>query len=356
MASTGGGSLRLSRRSVIVAVGVVGTTIVAFRVAVAAQRVLGWILVAVVVAGLVHPVVSRLESHMPRGVAVLVVMVALTGTLAVVGYGLIDNLLRETHRLQQFAPDQARRLEHSPRFGEAARELQLEDRTRSLLQNLPDRLRGGSPAEALRSAATRGVAYLTTTILTIFMLLHGPRILAAASAQIHDEERRSAVEALAWRVYLRAFAYARSTIVTACAAGLFAYVAAKAAGVPAPVPLAVWVALWNLVPVAGAAVGALPIVILAAVTSATDAAILIAAFGAYQTAENLVVLRRVEAATVRVGPFLTLVGGLVGFELSGLAGALLGVLAMVVGVTITDELAPTCAVAKMATGTATPAS
>lgn len=332
--------LRISRRSAVLAVAVLGAVLLLMRVAAAAERVLGWVLVAAVLAGLVHPLVARLQRRMPRGAAVMIVMTGLVGVLGVVGYGLVDDVMSETRRLQEVAPARVREIEESPRFGEAARELELAERTERLLEDLPDRLRGGEPAEALRAAATRGVAYLTTGILTIFLLLHGPRILLAASRQFTREDRRHRVEALSYRVYMRSFAYARSTVAIAAAAGLFAYVAARVANVPAPVPLALWVSLWDLVPIGGALVGALPIVTMAAVSSGPRAAGLLIVFVAYQLVENLIVQRRVEARSIRVGPFLTLGAGLIGFELSGVAGALLAVLATVIAVTVADELAP----------------
>lgn len=331
--------LRITPRSAVRAVAMLGATLVLIRVADAAQRVLGWILVAAVLACLLHPLVLALQRRMPRGLAVAVVMGTLVATLAAIGYGLVDNISRETDRLQTAGPERAREIERSPRFGKTARDLHLAERTERFLDGLPERLRGGTPAEAIQAAATRGVAYLTTGVLTIFFLLHGPRLAAAAARQIREERRRRRAEAVAYRVYQRAFGYTRSNLAMALAAGLFAYVAARMASVPGPAPLGFWVGLWDLVPVAGAFLGALPIVVLAAVASGGKAAVLAVAFVAYQVVENVVVQRRVESRTVKVGPFLTLAAGLVGLELSGVAGALLSVLVVTVAITVADELA-----------------
>jgi predicted PurR-regulated permease PerM len=120
---------------------------------------------------------------------------------------------------------------------------------------------------------------------------------------------------------------------------LAAYLAARLADVPGPAALGVWVGLWDLVPLAGALIGALPIVVLAAATSTERAVVLALAFVAYQVVENILVERSVERSTVRVGPFVTLAAALVGVELSGVAGALLAVLAATMAVTAADELA-----------------
>ena len=315
-----------------------GATLVFLGVLAASRRVVGWIIVAATLAALLHPLVSVLQRKMRRGLAVAIVMLGLIGATAVVGYGIVDDIQVQTRRLQQVAPARAEELERSETFGELARDLRAAERTRQFIDDLPARLRGGTPAEALRAAATRGVAFLATGVLTIFLLLHGPRIIQAAIDQASDPRRRARLNQLYPVVYARAFGYAASTLCTVFAAGLFAFLAARVTDVPAPAPLAVWMGLWDLVPVGGALVGALPIVALAAVRSSSDALGLAAVFIAYQLMENLLVQRRVEADTIRVGPFLTLVAGLVGLELSGMAGALLAVLAVTIAVTISDEV------------------
>lgn len=330
--------LRLTPRSVLTAVGMFGITASVLGLLAASRRVVGWILVAAVVAGLLHPVVSYLQRHMRRGLAVLIVMVGLLGSAATIVYTLVDEVGEETRRLQEAAPERARALERSERFGELATDLRIEERTRRFLADIPDRLRGGTPAEALRAAGSRGVAFLATTVLTIFFLLHGPRLSRAAAGQIADPPRRDRSRAVAMAVYRRAFGYASASLAMAVAAGLFAYVVARLADVPGPAALGFWVGLWDLVPLAGTVVGALPIVALAAVVSGQKAAVIAVAFVLYQAVENILVERPVERATLRVGPFLTLAAGLVGLELSGVAGALLCVLAAAAVVAAADEL------------------
>ena len=331
--------LRISARSAILSVAIFGATLGFLALVAAAQRVIGWILVAATLAGLLHPLVSVLARRVPRAVATGIVMLTMVGTLGAVAYRLVDDIQRETRRLQQAGPERAREIERSERFGDFARDIRLSERTDRFLQELPQRLRGGKPAEALRAAATRGVAFLSTGVLTVFFLQHGPRLARAARNQLHDVERRERLQALAAGVYRRAFGYAGASLTMSLAAGLAAYLAARMADVPGPAALGVWVGLWDLVPLAGALLGALPIVVLAAASSGERALVVAVAFVAYQVLENVLVQRNVERATVRVGPFVTLAAGLVGLELSGVAGALLAVLAATMAVSAADELA-----------------
>jgi predicted PurR-regulated permease PerM len=316
-----------------------GATLALLAVVAASQRVIGWILVAAALAGLLHPLVSVLARRMPRALATAAVMLTLVGAVGAVGYGLVDDVQRETRRLQQAGPERARELEASPRFGTVARDIKLSERTDRFLHDLPQRLRGGTAAEALRAAATRGVAFLATGVLTVFFLQHGPRLARGGRNQVRDPGRRARLNGLVVAVYRRAFGYASGSLAMSLAAGLAAFLACRMAHVPGPAAFGVWVGLWDLVPLAGAFIGALPIVVLAAASSGGRALWLIVAFVAYQAVENLVVQRSVERSTVRVGPFVTLAAGLVGIELSGVAGALLAVLVATIAITAASELA-----------------
>jgi predicted PurR-regulated permease PerM len=331
--------LRVSTRSVAVLVALVGVTLLVLRMVAAAGRVLGWMLVAAALAGLIEPGVRRLVARgWPRGRVVL--LVAFLG-LVLVGlttYRVVDDVRRGTKALQRAAPEAAAHVERSERFGGAARSVHLVERTDAFARALPSRLRGGTAADALRAAATRGVAFLTTSVLTLFLLLHGPKLAAAGLAQIADERRRARVRRVGLAAYERAFGYARGSLLMAALAGWVAHAAAMAAGVPGAAPLALWVAIWDVVPIVGAVVGAAPIVVLAAVADPVRGSVLALVFLGYQLFEDLAMQPRLERTTMRLGPFLTVAAGFAGLELRGLPGALLAVLAVATVSAALDEL------------------
>jgi predicted PurR-regulated permease PerM len=331
--------LRVAPRSVAAAVATVGLTLAGLRVLASAHRVIVWVLIAASIATLLSPTIQLLARSIPRGVAVAAVMLASIGVVAGATYGLVGDVVAQTRTLEEQAPKLAARLEREGRFADAAREARLSERVRAWVTEIPARLRGGTPAEAFRAAATRGLAFLAVTVLTVFFLLHGPNLVRAAGRQIRAEERRRAATRIAAAVYRRSFGYARGTLVMALLAGGVAYALARLGGVPGPAPLAVWVALWDAVPLLGALIGALPIVVFAAVLDPTKGVVIALAFVAYQSVEYLLLQRRLEARTARLGPFLTTAAGFAGVELYGLAGALLAMLAVCIAVVVLDEWA-----------------
>jgi predicted PurR-regulated permease PerM len=340
-AADGPERLRVSNRSVALFVGLVALTLLLLRVTAAASRVIGWLLVAATVAGLLHLLVERFERRgWKRGRAVLVVAFAGLLLAGLTTYRVVDDVRRGTARLRNAAPAAAAQVERSDRFGDVARTLHLKQRTEAFIKELPVRLRGGTAAEALRAAATRGVAFLTTFVMTLFLLLHGPKIAAAGLRQISDERRRKRIARVAEQAYRRAFGYAAGSIATALLAAWVAYAAAMAFDVPGAAPLALWVALWDVVPIVGAFVGALPIVVLAALHEPWQGAVLGVVFLAYQLFEDFGVQPRLEHKTMRLGPFLTVAAGFAGLEVRGLPGALIAVLAVAMVVAALDEVTP----------------
>jgi predicted PurR-regulated permease PerM len=325
---------------VAIAIGLLGLTLAVLRIVAAAGRVIGWVLAAAVVAGLLHPLVAALSRWIPRGLAVLAVVVTTLATVGGVSYGLVDDVSREMRSLQESAPRAARRIERSGRFAQTAREFDLAERTERFVEEIPDRLRGGTPAQALRSAATRGVAFLATAVLAIFFLLHGGRLVHGGLNQVHDPLRRARLEQVASAAYRRGFGYALGSVAMSAIAGGLTYVLVKMADLPGPAPFALWVALWDLVPLVGLAIGVAPLVVLAAVLSGGWAIAMAVAFFCFQLFEAIVLQRWVERRSVHVGPFLTVAAGLLGLELYGVGGVLLALMLVALIAAALDELAP----------------
>ena len=330
--------LRISTRSAFMVVGLFGLTLAVLGLISASERVLGWMLAAGALAGLLHPTVVLLSRRMPRGLALGLVMFATIASTGIVVYGVADSLVRETRHLQRVVPERAAELERSGRFAELAREVQLAERAGRVVDSIPERLQGGSAADALRAAATRGVAFLATFVLTLFLLSHGRVIAGSALAQIHDDQRRRRVHDVVLAAYRRGFGYARGTIAMAVIAGLTAYALGLAANVPGPAPLAVGVAILDVIPFLGAFLGAIPIIVLGGAASTANAVLLTMAFVAFQAFEALVLQRRVERATLRLGPFLTIGAVFGGLELYGIGGALILLLSLAVSAAALSEL------------------
>lgn len=327
--------MRVSVRSALAVMFLLALTVLMLEIARDSERVIAWVLVGAALAGLVYPVVEFGARWVPRGLVVLFVVLLGLGAVGFVGYRLVNDVAQETHSLQRLAPRRAAQLEKN---SDLLRQLHFRKRVQGFVNDIPKRLTGGSAAKVLESAATSGVAFLAGLILTIFFLIYGPRIFRSGLEQIHDPARRRLVERVLTRAAQRGLEYARIKVLEAIIEGLIAYAVARAAGVPGPAALGVWVGLWTLLPVAGVLVGATPIVLFAGASSLTRAVVVALVFVAIGVAEFLLGAI-VERETLHVGSFLIVFAAFGGLELDGLTGALLCVLGIVVLTAIFDELA-----------------
>ncbi len=298
----------------------------------ASLRVLGWMAAAASIAALLEPLVDLLTRYVRRGLAVLITMLIVFGTVGGIAFLTVNDVVHEMRVLQESAPRRARQLEQSERFGSVARSFKLEKKTRALVKDIPSRLRGGSNADALRSAGTRGVAYLATTVLTVFLVVNGRKLVIAAVEQISDEKRRATVRTVLREGGRRGVKYTIGSLGMAALAGGLVAATARIVDVPGAAPLSVWAALWDVVPMLGAVIGGLPVAILAAASSPTAGVLVFLVFLAYEVLEAIFLQRRLERGTVHVGPFLTLVVASVGLELYGIGGALFALFATSVAV------------------------
>jgi predicted PurR-regulated permease PerM len=322
--------VRISLPAAATVVGALALTVFALRTLRSSERVIGWIIFAATLAIVLDPMVRVVQRWVPRALAVLLVLLVVGGATGIAAYGLVDDVTTQTTRLQRDLPERARDLEQGSRFRESFQEFELTKRTRELVKSIPDVLRGGTPTEAVRSAADRSAGLLATLILTIFFLAYGRRGFATTLAQIPDPERRDHWRRLALGTYRRSSRYALGMVGLSVITGIAVFAVANVLDIPGPAALAVWAGLWNLIPLFGVLVGSLPVVVLASTHSPEEGMLVVVLLLAFHAGKALIGRNRLEHSTLRVGPFLTAFAAVIGLELYGLGGALVWVMGMTV--------------------------
>jgi predicted PurR-regulated permease PerM len=116
--------------------------------------------------------------------------------------------------------------------------------------------------------------------------------------------------------------YITGNLLISLIAGFATTVVLLIVGVPFALALGLLVAILDLIPLAGATLGAI-IVTLVAVTESLTAAIIVAVwFVVYQQLENHLLQPIVYGRTVKLSPLAILVAVLIGAEVAGIIGAL----------------------------------
>ena len=106
-------------------------------------------------------------------------------------------------------------------------------------------------------------------------------------------------------------------------AGVVTFIGLTIIGVPYALALAVWVAVADLIPAVGALVGAIPVLVVAAMTGSQQLIWALILILVYQQFENYVLAPRVMKRAVDLSPLLVIIALMIGGTLAGIVGALL---------------------------------
>ncbi len=194
-------------------------------------------------------------------------------------------------------------------------------------QKLPEKL--GDAAGALQSIAAGVVnaAFQVLTILTMtfFLLLDGRRIarfLVTRFGRQHEERLRGVLE----RIYKSTSGYVAGALTITSINGILTFIVLSILGVPFAVPLAVLMSFFGLIPLVGATIGGVVILVVTLFTDFPSATIIYGLFLIlYQQVENNVLQPFIFKRTVNVPPLAVIVAILAGSSVLGVVGALVAI-------------------------------
>jgi predicted PurR-regulated permease PerM len=331
--------LNLSRvdwnRVLVVELAVLVGLVLLYIAAQAVERVGHFLLLAaasIIVAFLVAPAVNRLEQAI--GNRVLATGIVYLGVLATVGVALTliaGPLIREA---AAFAREMPRYLDRVPDWAHGLEamaanfglQLQFTELTREATTQL-------QAAGAIVLSGTLGIAagvtsaladVLLTLVLSFYLSVDGPRLREQLHARVPTEHqpRLLRVEDSLRRVF---GGYVRGQLILGVTIGIMAGVGATLFGLPYPVVLAVLAAVFELVPMFGSLLGAVPSLI-AALFQPFPTVLWVALFfiGINQV-ETYLLAPRITGESLGLRPLWALAALLIGVELAGFLGALVAV-------------------------------
>ena len=284
------------------------------------------IFIALFLAVALGPAVDFFARALPRGVSILAVYVLVF--LAIVGVGLlvIPPVVSQVDDLSRDIPGYLDDLRENDTFREYDEKYDITTKLEEQADSLPSRL--GDAADTLRSVTVGVFSALVqlVTVLTImfFLLLDGRRISQRLFRLMGPYERRT--RTVAEDVYRAVSGYVAGNLLISLAAGLTTYVTLTILGVPFAVPLAVLMAFLDLIPLIGATLGGVTILLVTLFNDFPTATIVWAiVFIVYQQVENNVLQPVVYRRTVDVHPLLVIASILIGSSLLGVLGALIAI-------------------------------
>jgi predicted PurR-regulated permease PerM len=334
-----------SVRSILRIVATIVVCAIALYLVYRVREPLGWMALATFLAVVLSAPVNVLSRRMPRGLAIALVYFAVV--LVPIGMALVlvppavNQIVTLVNNMPEYVDDLNRAFDENPQLRQLDDDYDITGKLDQLASDLVDRL--GEAASALADIGAGVVdsifTLVTILVLSLFMVGRGRQWTDAFLARRpHREEQalRRTLDGMATAVS----SYVGGALAQATVAGIAAFIMLTVLGVPSPLPLALIIALLDLIPLVGATLGA---VIVGAVTLFTDfptVTIIWAIFAiAYQQFENYVVQPRIQSRAVSLDPFIVVIAALFGGALLGVIGALLAIpIAAVIQIAVKEAL------------------
>ena len=315
------------------AVLLVAAVVTAFALAGAfelAHRTVGWVVACSVVALLIDPLVTVVSRVLPRWLSVIVVLLLVMAAIATLVAGVASDLLDSIDDLKANAPVAAESLQE--RYDWLDR-MDFSQRTEEFVEELDSRVRKGAVSEAIGTAPT----YVVTGILMLFLLAYGRRYFDGFADQFGGE-RRARIQRVGHEAATRGRRYLLVVIGQSILNGLVVGTTCWLLDLPAAFSLGFLSGVLTVLPLIGVMVGGIPALLLAFGLEGWRTMLwLLLVLLILQTIEAAVVRPFVDARTVRVGPTIPIIVGLLGFELYGVGGAVYGIALAVVALAALDS-------------------
>jgi predicted PurR-regulated permease PerM len=298
-----------------------------YRVVYGLRDILVQILIAAFIAISLDPAVRWLIRHrIKRSRAVAIVLLSIVVLAAGLLTLFIPPLIQQGGRLVNDFPQYVNHFRtSSPSLRHLENRFHLQHTIDDLASTLPSRL-GGQGVGFARRFFGAVISGLLIVVLTIYFMADLPRLRRGLVRLVPRRGRRSVNDAVNV-VIDKVGSYMIGNLIISAIAGVSSLAMLEVLRIPFALPLAVFVAVTDLIPLIGAAVGALVAVIVAlATTNLWPHAILLGAFFLlYQQLENYLIAPRVLRNTVRMPALGVLLAALVGGTVLGLIGALIAI-------------------------------
>jgi len=314
---------RVTPRDVLVVVGVLLAVALALFLLHELRRVLVWLFLAVFFAAVLAPLVDRVERSVKRrGVAVAIVIIAITVLLGGIAFAFAKPVISQSVEFAEDLPATIDRIRDAPVIRDLRERFNIDSRVGSVGSDLPNQLVGlsGPILSVFASIGQAIVGFISIVVFTIFLLLYGPRLVRTGDDALPDQVRAPTTH-IAERSMRAVSGWVVGNLLTSIVAGIMSLIMLLALGVPYAFLLALWVGVADLVPLIGATIGALPAIIVAFLHSVTAGIVVTIFFIVYQQFENHVLQPLVYGRTIQLNPFVVLLAVVIGVELAGFIGA-----------------------------------
>jgi len=294
------------------------------------SQILTLIAVAAFIAIGLDPLVRMLQRRgLRRSWAVTVVFLGLILVVAAFIAAIVPTLVSQAGQLVNNLPGQVDDLRKTEWLSKLDQDYGVIENASNQLQQ---RLKNGDTWFSLfggilgagRAVVSGFFSVISVLVLTLYFLA-SLRGIAESCYRLAPSSRRERVKLLGDEIIRRIGGYVAGQVGVATINGVLTFFLCLILGLPYSALLAITVGLLGLIPLVGATIGAVVVVLVGLFQSATVAIVIAVYYIIYQQVENYVIAPRIMSRTVAVPGAIALIAALAGGALLGVLGALLAI-------------------------------
>jgi predicted PurR-regulated permease PerM len=317
------------------------TAVLAASAVYAIRAVIVQIVIALFVAVSLDPLVRwMIGRRIKRAHAVAIISLAALAVLIALLWVVVPSLIHQANALITDFPGYVNGLrDRSPTLRSVEDRLNAKAAVDAWVQAMPGRIADDAVGFATRFFGAV-LSVLLVVVLTIYLMLDLPR-LRRGLVRLFPKPHRLRVTEVVNLVIDKVGSYMIGNLLISAIAGGTAFIALTALRVPFALPLALLVAITDMIPLIGATVGAAACLIVSAATAPLwPTTVLVGLFFlVYQQIENYVIAPRVVRNTVDISSIAVLLAALVGGSVLGVVGAVMAIpVAATIKVVLSDRL------------------
>ncbi len=282
-----------------------------------------WPVVVLVILSLMlvatfNPLVRRLQARFNRTWAITTVTLGVILLGALLLALMIPPLVRQAQGLITHLPQYAQAMEKAAR--RAGVPLKLSPVAAHWTQHLASL--GPDLLNVFATVLSGVTGVLTVAVLTVYLLIDGPRVGIGLMRLLPRAERLPARQMLA-EIAVEVGGYMRGQLLTSALAGGFSFLLLLAFRVPEPLALAFLMAVADVIPMVGPLIGTVPAILMALTRGGPTALTVGVGYLFYHQLESHVLVPRIYGNTMKLSPSVILIAILIGATVMGILGALL---------------------------------
>lgn len=282
--------------------------------------------IALLLTTALNPLVDKLtQFKLPRGIAILVIYIALIALLSAGLTSIVAPLVDETTKFVNRLPDLFDQL------GGWLESVGIQGVSGNLVANQVSQL-GQIPGNIVKFVIflfSNLIGVVTLLVLTFYMLLERKnlnRYLLVLFGGDGEAQAKTFVDKLEASLG----GWVRGELILMLIIGTITYIGLKLLDIPYALPLAIIAGVLEILPNIGPIVSAIPAILVALTVSPVMALGVTALYFVIQQLENSLIAPKVMQKAAGVNPLVTIISLAIGFQIAGAVGAILAVPVVIV--------------------------